>query len=122
MEEWSEAVNTLGWYAVRYPQADYSGITMSPYMEWHYIQSSIPVVGAFIGPMEEALLKSFLSKLLVEEEVPRKLIKILYLRAKKDRLVVPNPTTMADECQKVYKGCIKRPVESLSTWWPLSSV
>ena len=63
-QEWTETIETLGRFAVRYPQMDYAGIVMLLQVDWQYIMWTAPGVGEYMGPMKEALNFVFLPKLL----------------------------------------------------------
>ena len=63
VEEWRQAVKILENIAKRYPQTAYYGLAVSLQNEWQHICRTVPHVGEFMGPLEEALC-SFLSTLL----------------------------------------------------------
>ena len=82
------------------------------------------VIGAreYMGPVEEALEKKFLPKILGLDSISGSLMKPLALRSKIEELGILNPTEAADKSHQTSLACIKRLVESLLTVEALSTI
>ena len=65
---------------------------------------SHPICWALLVPVEKAKMVRFLTDILGEEEVPRKLICLLDLSSKHSWLVIIKPNMMADKCHKLSMG------------------
>ena len=59
---WTETIETLGRFAVRYPHMDYAGIVMLLQVDWQYIMWTAPGVGEYMGLVKEALKNCFSAK------------------------------------------------------------
>ena len=104
-----------GRFSVRYSQTAYEGLAMSLQEEWQYLLWTVPGVGEYMVPVEEALANKFLPKLLGLQSISGRLRKLLYLGAKRAGIGIPNPTEAADESHKTLQACCSRLVEFLLT-------
>ena len=92
---------------------DYSGVVMFLQAEWQYLMQTIPGVGEYMGPVEEALENKFLPKILGLESISVRLRNLLDLGAKRAELGIPNPTEAGNGSHRTSLACSERLVESL---------
>ena len=66
-------------FDVRYLQTAYAVLAMSLQAEYKYLMQTVPGVGDYMSPVEEALANKFLPKILGIQSISGKLIKLLAL-------------------------------------------
>ena len=62
---WAESVCTLAGVAHKHLQSAYAGVQKSLQQEWTFVQRVTPGIGDAFGPVEEEIVKAFLSALFV---------------------------------------------------------
>ena len=122
MEEWAETIETLGKFSVKYPQTAYSGLVVSLQAEWQYLMRTVPGVGEYMGPVEEALANKFLPKLLGLQSISGGLRKLLALGAKRSGLGIPDLEEAADEIHQKSQVYSEHLVDYLLTGEAISTV
>ena len=55
VKAWAHEVRVLGKISQQHPQSVYAGLGMLLQLKWQYLERTVPRVGAFMGPIEEAL-------------------------------------------------------------------
>ena len=77
---------------------------MSLKLEWQYLQSTAPIVGTLMGPIEEALRENFFPALFGGEEINANFRKILDHSVKQGELGIPEPRLSADSAYNTSKA------------------
>ena len=88
---------------------------MSLQAEWQYLMWTVPLIGEYMGSVEEALAKRFMQKLLGMESISGSMRNILVLGANMAGLVISNPIEVSYKSHRKSLACIKLLVESLIT-------
>ena len=76
---------------------------------------TVPGVGEYMSPVEEAPANKFLLKLLGFQSISVRLRKVLALGSKSSGLGIPDSTEALDESHQKSKACNKQLVECLLT-------
>ena len=78
------------------PHKAYAGLSMFIQIESQFIQWGVPGVETFLLLVKKALVGSFLTEMVVEEDVPWHLIELLDLSANITGLDISGPTTISE--------------------------
>ncbi len=103
--------------AVRYPQSAYAGFTQSLQAEWQYLCRTVPEVGGFLQPVEDAIRDHLIPALLDVKpgEVQDDFRVLLSHGVKQGGLNIRNPAEGADRLHQASTEAAGVLVESLKT-------
>ena len=102
----------LGKISRRHPQLGYAGLGIALQLEWKYLQSTVPIVGTMMGPIEESLRDKF-SHTLFGGGIKANFWKILGHSVKHGSLVIPDPRISAWISYNTSKAASGELVDSL---------
>ncbi|KAL7474262.1 hypothetical protein ACHAW6_001506 [Cyclotella cf. meneghiniana] len=119
VEKWVLGIERLSAVALRFPHSAYAGLVSCLSAEWQYLCRTVPDVGPFLAPIEEALRTHFLPAILGRTDpIDDDLRRLLSLGVKQGGLAIRNPVEGADALFRCSRAATETLVHSLLTNQP----
>ena len=122
-QQWADGVMKLGKVASRFPQTAYAGLVRSLQTEWTHLQRVVPGSQAYFDPVEQALTRSFLPRLLETDDANvASLRRLLALPVRQAGLGIPDPRDRAAPNYDASCAMTAPLITSLTDRSPLSAL
>ena len=113
VEAWAHEVRVLGKIAQQHPQTACFSLGMLLQLEWKYLQSTDPIVGTLMCPIEEALREKFFPAIFGGEEINTDFLKILGHSVKHGSLNIQDLRISEESAYNTSKADSGKLVDSL---------